>query len=1019
MLYPGKNEPLTAERFANPGREYRATPFWAWNNKLDSDELRWQIEQFKRMGFGGFHMHVRTGMATEYLSDEYMQIVRDCVEKARQEDMLAWLYDEDRWPSGAAGGFVTKNPKYRQRYLLFTREKQASDELLFSYDIVLNSDGTLKSYDFLKDDKEVKIKGFALYVYAQTAPDNPWYNNQAYLNTLDPESVQEFIKVTYERYLDSVGEDFGGLVPAIFTDEPQFSIKRTLAFANDTRPVTLPWTPDLPESFERTYHYDITAGFPELLWDLPDGKTSLLRYHYHDHISDRFASAFADQCGKWCGDHGLMLTGHLMEESSLKKQTAALGDAMRSYRSFQLPGIDMLCDWHEYTTAKQAQSAAHQFDRPGVLSELYGVTNWDFDFRGHKLQGDWQAALGVTVRVPHLSWVSMNGEAKRDYPGTFNYQAPWYQEYPYIEDHFARVASVLTRGRPLCRVGVIHPVESYWLHWGAEESTREVREQMDRQYSDLTEWLLRGSIDFDFICESLLPDQTELESISGGVFPVGSMNYDVIIVPPLETIRSTTLARLDRFAANGGRIVCLGKPPRLLDAKPDDSPTALFGKYEQYPFERVSVLDALDGVRELLIRDQSGGMTSNLLHQFREEDGTRWLFICHADNPRNKDIPTRQDLRISIRGLWQVKVYDTITGTIEDAPAESADGWTTYSAPLYDHDSLLLRLDKTEAKPAATTAVTQRDTAKAESRQFLDMIPVTLSEPNVLLLDLAEYSLDSEPFRPLEEILRLDDILRVELGWPKRGERFAQPWVENDASTPNRLDLRYTFTSDEEISGAELALENAALCDVKLNGVSAGGVSGYYVDKSIGKRPLPTIIQGVNTLNISIPYGKKVNIEACYLLGSFGVTVRGIHLNLTKPIRELAFGDITRQGLPFYGGNITYHIDTALTAGRYELSATEYRGMLMRAAIDGADARTLVFSPYALPFALDADGTHRIDVTLFGSRVNTFGQVHHANKSLEWWGPQSWRSKGAEWSYEYALWPQGILKSVEIRRESV
>jgi len=82
----------------------------------------------------------------------------------------------------------------------------------------------------------------------------------------------------------------------------------------------------------------------------------------------------------------------MMDEATLEMQTRSLGEAMRSYRSFQLPGIDMLLDGREYTTAKQAQSAVHQYGREGVLSELYGVTNWDFDFRGHKLQGDWQAA---------------------------------------------------------------------------------------------------------------------------------------------------------------------------------------------------------------------------------------------------------------------------------------------------------------------------------------------------------------------------------------------------------------------------------------------------------------------------------------------------------------------------------------------------------------------------------------------------------------------------------------------------
>ena len=123
----------------------------------------------------------------------------------------------------------------------------------------------------------------------------------------------------------------------------------------------------------------------------------------------------------------------------------------------------MLCDFRELTTAKQAESAVHQFGYEGMLSELYGVTNWDFDFRGHKLAGDWQAALGVTIRVHHLAWTSMAGEAKRDYPASISYQSPWYKEYHLIEDYFGRLNTALTRGSAEVKVGVVHPVESYWL----------------------------------------------------------------------------------------------------------------------------------------------------------------------------------------------------------------------------------------------------------------------------------------------------------------------------------------------------------------------------------------------------------------------------------------------------------------------------------------------------------------------------------------------------------------------------
>ena len=86
MFYPKNlSKTISEELFKNPTAEYRATPFWAWNSVLEKKELEWQMEIFKKMGFGGAHLHVRTGMATEYLSDEHMELVKACVEKAKKE----------------------------------------------------------------------------------------------------------------------------------------------------------------------------------------------------------------------------------------------------------------------------------------------------------------------------------------------------------------------------------------------------------------------------------------------------------------------------------------------------------------------------------------------------------------------------------------------------------------------------------------------------------------------------------------------------------------------------------------------------------------------------------------------------------------------------------------------------------------------------------------------------------------------------------------------------------------------
>ena len=213
MLYKKNNSPfLGDDLFKNPTAEYRGTPFWAWNNMLTPEELCRQIEVFKEMGLGGFHMHVRTGLKNQYLSDEYMELIKVCVEKAENEKMLAWLYDEDRWPSGAAGGLVTKDHKYRARSLLFTVDPYAAaselddssraeatrsgnGKILACYDVMLDNDGFLKEYK--KIDPNDEAKGTKWYALLEIASQNSWYNDQAYADTLSKEAIEKFIEVTH------------------------------------------------------------------------------------------------------------------------------------------------------------------------------------------------------------------------------------------------------------------------------------------------------------------------------------------------------------------------------------------------------------------------------------------------------------------------------------------------------------------------------------------------------------------------------------------------------------------------------------------------------------------------------------------------------------------------------------------------------------------------------------------------------------------------------------------------------
>lgn len=143
--------------------------------------------------------------------------------------------------------------------------------LLARYDIRLDKDGYLKEYRMLADGETGEGEN-VWYAYLEIAGESAWFNNQTYVNALDKSAIDEFIRITYEAYKEAVGEYFGGIVPAIFTDEPQFVRKTNLCFADEKRDVFLPWTDDLPKTYSEAYNEDLLPRLPELVWNLPSNR---------------------------------------------------------------------------------------------------------------------------------------------------------------------------------------------------------------------------------------------------------------------------------------------------------------------------------------------------------------------------------------------------------------------------------------------------------------------------------------------------------------------------------------------------------------------------------------------------------------------------------------------------------------------------------------------------------------------------------------------------------------------------
>lgn len=241
--------------------------------------------------------------------------------------------------------------------------------LVSRYEMTLE-DGRISTFRRLSEDEESSERTW--YAYVEPNLPSEWFNGETYIDTLNKDAIRRFIETTHDVYYKTLSADFGSVVPSIFTDEPQFAHKSHLRQSSDLQDLFLPWSLDLQDTFKAQYGFDILDRLPELVWDTNNHNSAAMvtRYNYHDHVCERFVSSFMDVMADWTRARRISLIGHMMKEPTLLSQTEALGEAMRCYRNLDMPGIDMLCDLHEYNTAKQATSVARQNGAKGIMSEI-------------------------------------------------------------------------------------------------------------------------------------------------------------------------------------------------------------------------------------------------------------------------------------------------------------------------------------------------------------------------------------------------------------------------------------------------------------------------------------------------------------------------------------------------------------------------------------------------------------------------------------------------------------------------
>lgn len=953
---------MSMSKLQNPAPLSRPAPFWSWNDKLDEAELRRQIREMAAKGWGSYFMHSRVGLVTRYLSNEWMALVSACIDEAEKTGTYAWLYDEDKWPSGFAGGAVPERDEaYRGRALVLLKEGRLTE-----------NDMPLERITYGGNDYEICLRADSL--------GNLWFNGACYVDLMNPEAVRHFLESTHERYKAACGEHFGRTIPGIFTDEPCYLWPKQAP--------AVPWSDYLPDFFQKMKGYDISRHLASLFFET--GNYKKVRFDFYDAATELFKESFTRQYYEWCRKNNLIMTGHFMCEDTLWAQTQWSGDVMSHYEYMTWPGIDKLGrNLEQVVTVKQVSSVVDQLKKERAFSEAFGCMGGQCSFFHRKWIGDWQAALGISFVNHHLSLYSMRGERKRDYPANLFYQQPWWADEREFADYQGRLCAFAAEGERLTDILVLQPLSSVWSEYSPLHTINQfaAEEIYDRPFAAVSRRLLEEKLDFHYGNENLMMTYGAVEN---DILNVGACSYSCILVPPALNIKRQTLALLQAYSAAGGKLLFCGTLPVLVDGEEKEThfPGAIVAATLE---EAISHISALFPDRIKVIDKLTGENTPSVYLHSRRVGNTLRHLLVNTDEKR--EIEAQVEVPGSSRSA--LAAFDLCTGDLYRLPADN----DTISVTLYPAASLLL-ISGEEAEEAARDLPVFLGSGAA----FLDLSHMA---PQIVIEDFACELLE-------ENLLLLDDFA-LEMNGKKVYEGpVCGAWHKYFYTAPDGTPFKATYecSSESAVGGCFAVIEMAEnLESITFNGLpvhslKTPGQSGAFdpqqswKDVNFTRVPLPPLQKGINTLVIK---GKVVNnitgsgchsrvedwqehqpteAEEVYLCGIFSLKRISGGRHTIAPFKQPSGRNLTEEGFPFYSGRIRLQATFAMEKEAQErvfLQMNDVSAACVRVRVNGQECGTLRWEPFLLDISTAVkSGENTLEIEAATTLVNAFGPNRRA-----------------------------------------
>jgi alpha-L-rhamnosidase len=576
--------------FQNPPREYSPMPFWFWNGKLEGAKVQEQVRRMVEQHVYGAFLHGRDGLQTPYLSEEWFSAVGAGLEEAKRSGFQFNFVDEYNWPSGEvrniwmAGNHqsevLARRPDLRMKSIAYKEQIVHGPQSVTMPEVSqLQAVLVARWFGGGRIDRQ-SLHSLDLPIAATpvqwTAPAGDWLIMEFYLepsmgfdggfvDLMNPEATKLYFDLSYGEYYRRFRSYFGGTIRYSFSDhEGVFGYR-------------IAWTPTLYEAFQRRAGYDLRTVLPLLIYDGGDDSAKV-RQDYLGTVTQLYEDSYWTGITDKAKQLGIGRSGHAWEEN-LQSGAAFQGSLFALERGLNPVGVDSLGDFgRQPLNFKVAQSVA-DFEGRRFACENQGVQGTDsyLDMQGLRKATNSIGAWGVNLFIPHAFDYDV---LRANYPPDWLHQ-PYWPHFSAYADYTRRISFMNAEdSHHATNILLYYPITTMWA-----DSAPLFNNKSDYQsLIDPPNWKNRSVMVNDYYTRLILrlserqwdyniADDYYLERahVEGKELVIGPQNFQAVVLPPISTLSSKSLKKLQEFYLAGGTILGIRMLPGANGESDNDS----------------------------------------------------------------------------------------------------------------------------------------------------------------------------------------------------------------------------------------------------------------------------------------------------------------------------------------------------------------------------------------------------------------------------------------------------------------